>query len=84
VRIGDTPRDLFVNHLLEICRDVTGKLPGFTNNPGAGGKIQGPAADFLRMALPRCDFRKATGSTLRRWIEEFRHRHKQKAPIKQN
>jgi hypothetical protein len=82
-RSGDTPRDLFVNHLLEICRDITGKLPGFTNNPGAG-QIQGPAVEFLRMALPRCDFRTATGSTLRRWIEDFRRRHKQKAAIKQN
>ena len=82
-RSGDTPRDLFVNHLLEICRDITGKLPGFTNNPGAG-QIQGPVVEFLRMALPRCGFRTATGSTLRLWIEEFRRRHKQKAAPKQN
>jgi hypothetical protein len=83
-RSSDTPRDLFVNHLLEIYRDITGKLPGVTNNPGAGGKIQGSAVEFLRMALPKCDFRAATGSTLRRWIEDFRRRHKPRSALKQN
>jgi hypothetical protein len=83
-RSAKTPRDLFVNHLLEIYRDVTGKLPGLTNNPGAGGKIQGPAAEFLRKALPKCDFQAASGPTLRRWIEDFRRRHKPEAALKQN
>jgi hypothetical protein len=82
-RSGDTPRDLFVNHLLEIYRDVSGKLPGLTNNPGLR-QIQGPAAQFLRLALPRFGFPVATGSTLRRWIENFRREHKRKAALKQN
>jgi len=82
-RSGESPRDFFVNHLLEIYRDVTGKLPGLTNNPGLR-QIQGPAVQFLRLALPRFGFQAATGSTLRRRIEDFRREYKRRATLKQN
>ncbi len=82
-RSGDTPRDLFVEHLLNIYLDFSGKLPGLTNRMPAGGKIQGPAVEFVRLALPRFGFQSATGSTIRRWIETFRCEQKPKAGLQQ-
>jgi len=79
-RSRDTPRDLFVSHLLEFYRDVTGKLPGVTNKPGVK-RIEGPAVQFLRLALPRFGFQATTGSTMRRWIDEFRRWHRRLAKL---
>src|SRR5260221_3092559 len=83
-RSGESPLDLFVNHLLEIYWDVTGKLPGVTNNTGTRGKIEGPAVELLRMALTKVGFAAPSGSTLRRRIENFRPQHKRKAALKPN
>jgi hypothetical protein len=72
-RSGTTPRDRFVDHLLEFYCDLTGKLPGVTNNTGAE-RIEGPAVEFVRLALNKVGFQSASGSSLRRWIEAFREK----------
>ena len=72
-RSGSTPQRLTVDHLLEIFTDVTGRLPGVTANT-IDGRIQGPAVEFLRLVLPKARFPVPSGSTLRRWIADFRNR----------
>lgn len=64
---------LAIEHLLGVCHDATQTLPGYSYDP-VGLKLHGPTAAFLRACLGRAGLR-VSETTLRRRIDEYRHRH---------
>lgn len=70
-RSAKSVAQLVVVYLLETYVDICGRQPHVTNNM-TKGTIEGPAVEFLREVLSKVAIRLPSGTTLRRWIDDFR------------